>query len=53
MVLGDVELREDTWRRLRDAVRRAVSQHPYVDRFESGGVKEGGDGVTVVFLVKG
>ena len=39
--------------RLRDAVRRAVSQHPYVDRFESGGVKEGGDGVTVVFLVKG
>ena len=39
--------------RLRDAVRRAVSQHPYVDRFEAGGVKEGGDGVTVVFLVKG
>jgi DNA mismatch repair protein MutS2 len=39
--------------KLRDAVRRVVQQHPYVDRFEAGGPKEGGDGVTVVFLVKG
>jgi len=39
--------------KLRDAVRREVSRHPYVERFEPGGVKEGGDGVTVVFLVKG
>ena len=39
--------------RLRDAVRKAVCQHPYVERFEPGGRSEGGDGVTVVFLVKG
>jgi DNA mismatch repair protein MutS2 len=39
--------------KLRDAVRREVSRHPYVERFEPGGRNEGGDGVTVVFLVKG
>jgi DNA mismatch repair protein MutS2 len=38
--------------KLRDAVRKAVSNHPYVERFESGRRNEGGDGVTVVHLVK-
>lgn len=39
--------------KLRDAVRQMVRTHPYVDRFEAGGRSEGGDGVTVVFMVKG
>jgi DNA mismatch repair protein MutS2 len=39
--------------KLRDAVRRAMKTHPYIDRFESGKRSEGGDGVTVGFLVKG
>ncbi len=39
--------------KLRDAVRRMVKNHPYVERFEPGGRSEGGDGVTVVFMVKG
>jgi DNA mismatch repair protein MutS2 len=38
--------------KLRDAVRKAVSNHPYVERFEPGRRNEGGDGVTVVHLVK-
>ena len=39
--------------KLRDAVRKAVANHPYVERFEPGQRSEGGDGVTVVHLVKG
>ena len=39
--------------KLRDAVRQLVRTHPYVERFEAGGRSEGGDGVTIVFLVKG
>jgi DNA mismatch repair protein MutS2 len=39
--------------KLRDAVRREVRNHPYVERFEPGRPNEGGDGVTVVFLLKG
>jgi len=39
--------------KLREAVRRLVKDHPYVERFEAGGRSEGGDGVTVVFLIKG
>ncbi|MBN2046155.1 MAG: endonuclease MutS2 [Anaerolineales bacterium] len=38
--------------KLRDAVRKAVKNHPYVDRFEPGSRNEGGDGVTIVHLVK-
>ncbi|HKJ28399.1 MAG TPA: endonuclease MutS2, partial [Anaerolineales bacterium] len=38
--------------KLRDAVRRAMKSHPYIDRFEAGKRSEGGDGVTVAFLVK-
>ena len=38
--------------KLRDAVRQMVRTHPYVERFEAGGRSEGGDGVTIVFLVK-
>jgi DNA mismatch repair protein MutS2 len=33
--------------KLRLAVREALSNHPHVKSFESGGEKEGGDGVTV------
>jgi DNA mismatch repair protein MutS2 len=33
--------------KLRVAVREALTEHPYVKSFESGGDKEGGDGVTV------
>ncbi len=36
--------------RLRQEVRRALSQHPHVKSFEPGGEKEGGDGVTVAKL---
>ena len=39
--------------KLREAVRRMVKNHPYVERFEAGGRNEGGDGVTIVFLIKG
>ena len=39
--------------KLRDAVRQEMSTHPYIQRFESGKRNEGGDGVTVGFLVKG
>jgi DNA mismatch repair protein MutS2 len=38
--------------RLRDSVRQALGQNPNVDRFESGGRTEGGDGVTVVHFKK-
>ena len=34
--------------RLREVVRSTLSQHEHVKSFESGGEKEGGDGVTVV-----
>ena len=33
--------------KLRLAVREALSSHPHVGSYESGGEKEGGDGVTV------
>ncbi len=36
--------------RLRDVVRQALAGHPHVRSFESGGEKEGGDGVTVAKL---
>jgi DNA mismatch repair protein MutS2 len=36
--------------RLRDAIRQALGSHPQVRSFESGGEKEGGEGVTVVKL---
>jgi DNA mismatch repair protein MutS2 len=36
--------------RLREVVRQALSDHPNVRSFESGGEKEGGDGVTVAKL---
>jgi DNA mismatch repair protein MutS2 len=39
--------------KLRDAVRRELRGHPHIQRFEAGGVSEGGDGVTVAFLAKG
>ncbi len=38
---------------LRDAVREALRRHPLVARFRSGEVGEGGDGVTVAYLVEG
>ncbi len=38
--------------KLRDAVRKAVASHPYVERSEPGQRNEGGDGVTIVHLVK-
>ena len=34
--------------KLRQVVRKALSQHPQVKSFEAGGDKEGGEGVTVV-----
>lgn len=36
--------------KLRDAVRRELKGHPHVERHESGGPTEGGDGVTVAHL---
>jgi dsDNA-specific endonuclease/ATPase MutS2 len=36
--------------KLRQAVREALSQSPHVKSFESGGDKEGGEGVTVANL---
>ncbi|NLN69562.1 MAG: endonuclease MutS2 [Chloroflexi bacterium] len=36
--------------RLRDSVREALNNSPYVSRFESGGDTEGGEGVTVVHM---
>ncbi len=39
--------------KLRQAVRQALTGHPYVRSFESGGDKEGGEGVTVVKLQTG
>ncbi len=38
--------------KLRLAVREALSQHPHVKSFESGGEKEGGDGVTVAKMAE-
>jgi DNA mismatch repair protein MutS2 len=38
--------------KLRDAVRRELKGHPHIQRFEAGGISEGGDGVTVAFLAK-
>jgi len=35
---------------LRAAIREHLAGHPLVDRFEPGAPREGGDGVTVVFL---
>lgn len=37
--------------KLRDAVRRELKSQAYIDRFEVGRSSEGGDGVTVAFLV--
>ncbi len=36
--------------KLRQSVREALSGHPHIKSFESGGEKEGGDGVTVAKL---
>lgn len=36
--------------KLRQSVREALSHHPHVSAYESGGEKEGGDGVTVAQL---
>ncbi|MBW6465305.1 MAG: endonuclease MutS2 [Brevefilum sp.] len=36
--------------RLRESVRDALRDSPFVDRFESGGDKEGGEGVTVAHI---
>jgi len=36
--------------RLRDSVRTALGRNPYVNRFETGGETEGGEGVTVAHL---
>lgn len=38
--------------KLRDAVRRELKSHSYIDRFEVGSPSEGGDGVTMAFLVR-
>jgi len=35
---------------LRQAIREALRQSSYIKRWESGGEKEGGDGVSVVFF---
>jgi DNA mismatch repair protein MutS2 len=39
--------------KLRQSVREALSQHPHVSSYESGGDKEGGDGVTIAKLRTG
>ena len=38
--------------KLREAVRQALQGHPHIRSFETGGEKEGGDGVTVVKMSK-
>jgi len=38
--------------KLREAVRRELSGHSHIQRFEKGGINEGGDGVTVAFLAE-
>ncbi|MEN8242362.1 MAG: endonuclease MutS2 [Chloroflexota bacterium] len=38
--------------KLREAVRRELSGHSHIQRFEKGGINEGGDGVTVAFMAK-
>ena len=38
--------------KLRDAVRRELKGHSHIQRFEKGGIGEGGDGVTVAFMAK-
>jgi DNA mismatch repair protein MutS2 len=39
--------------KLRQSVREALAQHPHVSSYESGGEKEGGDGVTIAKLRTG
>jgi DNA mismatch repair protein MutS2 len=39
--------------KLRQSVREVLSQHPHVSSYESGGEKEGGDGVTIAKLRTG
>jgi DNA mismatch repair protein MutS2 len=39
--------------KLRQSVREALSQHPHVSSYESGGEREGGDGVTIAKLRTG
>jgi DNA mismatch repair protein MutS2 len=39
--------------RLRESVRQALGNNPHVNRFETGGRAEGGDGVTVAHLKTG
>jgi DNA mismatch repair protein MutS2 len=39
--------------KLRAAVRKELGKHSQVERFEAGGYTEGGDGVTIAFLVPG
>lgn len=36
--------------RLREAIRKALGQHPHIQSFEAGGVGEGGEGVTIARL---
>lgn len=38
--------------RLREAVRNALPAYPYVEAFEGGGRREGGEGVTVAKLAR-
>ena len=38
--------------KLRQTVREALSHHPHVKSYESGGDKEGGEGVTVAKLAQ-
>jgi len=38
--------------KLRQAVRQALNGHPHVRSFETGGEKEGGEGVTIIKLVE-
>ena len=36
--------------RLRESIRQALGMNPHIDRYESGGRTEGGDGVTIAHL---
>jgi DNA mismatch repair protein MutS2 len=36
--------------RLRESVRQALAANPHIERYESGGQSEGGEGVTVAHL---